>query len=148
VEGQQQSLLVFGGQQQSFFIFAIRQHLLLRRHRTAGRAAQQQATDDAPDKNARSSNPDRRERTGGAPGGSGRVDGDRGLYRRRDSPSPDRYHGHRGVQAVVRDIGPGGGWPTLMKTNYVEWTTVMRALLQVRHMWEAVRCCDVDYYED
>jgi hypothetical protein len=35
-----------------------------------------------------------------------------------------------------------------MKTNYVEWTTVMRALLQVRHMWEAVRCCDVDYYED
>jgi hypothetical protein len=33
------------------------------------------------------------------------------------SPSPDRYHGHRGVQAVVRDIGPHGGWPTLTKTN-------------------------------
>jgi hypothetical protein len=34
---------------------------------------------------------------GGSPDRHGRadswVDGDRGLYRRRDSPSPDRYHG-------------------------------------------------------
>jgi hypothetical protein len=29
--------------------------------------------------------------------------------RRRDSPSPDRYHGHHGIQAIVRDVGPGGG---------------------------------------
>jgi hypothetical protein len=42
--------------------------------------------------------------TGGAPGGGRRVDGDHGLYRRRGSPSSDRYHGHRGVQAVVMDI--------------------------------------------
>jgi membrane protein involved in colicin uptake len=27
----------------------------------------------------------------------GCVDGDRGLYRRRGSPSPDRCHGHRGI---------------------------------------------------
>jgi hypothetical protein len=54
------------------------------------------------------------------------VDEDRGLYRRRDSPSPDRYHGHHGIQAIVRDVGPGGGWPTLTKTNYVEWAAVMR----------------------
>jgi hypothetical protein len=33
---------------------------------------------------------------------------------------------------------------TLSKTNYVEWATVMR----VRHMCEAVRYDDVDYYED
>jgi hypothetical protein len=58
-------------------------------------------------------NPDRRGRVGGW------VDEDRGLYRRRSSPSPDRYHGHHGIQAIVRDIGPGGGWPTLTKTNYV-----------------------------
>jgi hypothetical protein len=65
-------------------------------------------------------NPDRHGRA------SDWVDGDRGLYRRRDSPSPDRYHGHHGIYAIVRDVGPGGGWPTLTKTNYVEWAAVMR----------------------
>jgi hypothetical protein len=106
----------------------------------------------------RGGSPDKRGRAGGAPGGGARggrvpdgggspdrreraggwVDGDRGLYRRRDSPSPNRYHGHHGVQAIVRDVGPGGGWPTLTKTSYVEWAAVMRVRLQVRHMWEAV----------
>jgi hypothetical protein len=86
--------------------------------------------------------PDRRGRAGGW------VDGDRGLYRRRGSPSPYRYHGHHGIQAIVRDVGPGGGWPTLTKTNYVEWAAVMRVRLQVRHMWEAIRYGDVHYYED
>jgi hypothetical protein len=65
-------------------------------------------------------NPDRHGRA------SDWVDGDRGLYRRRDSPSPDRYHGHHGIYAIVRDVGPDGGWPTLTKTNYVEWAAVMR----------------------
>jgi hypothetical protein len=104
--------------------------------------------DSAPGENARGDSSDGRRRADCAPGGGGRVHGDRGLYRRRDSPSPDRYHGHRGVHAVVRDIGPGGGWPTLTKTNYVEWAAVIRVRLQVRHMWEAVRYDDVDYYED
>jgi hypothetical protein len=70
---------------------------------------------------------------------------DRDLYRRRDSPSPDRYHG---IQAIIRGVGPGGGWPTLPKTNYVEWATVMRVRLQVWHMWETVRYGDVDYYKN
>jgi hypothetical protein len=52
-------------------------------------------------------------RRGGSPDGRGRVggwvDGDRGLYRRRGSPSPDRYHGHHGIQAIVRDVGLSGG---------------------------------------
>jgi hypothetical protein len=43
---------------------------------------------------------------------------------------------------------PDGGWPTLTKTNYVEWVAVMRVRLQVRHMWKVVRYGDVDYYED
>jgi hypothetical protein len=89
---------------------------------------------------------------GGSPDRRGRaddwVDGDRGLYRRRDSPSLDRYHGHHGIQAIVRDVGPDGGWPTLTKTNYVEWAAVMRVRLQVRHMWKAVRYDNADYYED
>jgi hypothetical protein len=116
----------------------------------------------------RGGSPDERGRAGGAPGGGvcggrvpdgggspdrrgragGWVDGDHGLYRRRSSPSPDRYHGHHGIQAIVRDVGPDGGWPTLTKTNYVEWATLMRVRLQVQHMWEAVRYGDVDYYED
>jgi hypothetical protein len=54
------------------------------------------------------------------------------------------YHGHRGIQAIVRDVGPGGGWPSLTKINYVEWAEVMRIRLQVQHMWYG----DVDYYED
>jgi hypothetical protein len=86
--------------------------------------------------------PDRHEHAGGW------VDEDRGLYRRHDSPSTDRYHGHHGIQAIVRDVGPSVGWPTLTKINYVEWVAVMRIRLQVRHMWEAVRYGDVDYYED
>jgi hypothetical protein len=48
------------------------------------------------------------------------ANGDRGLYRRCGSPSPDRYHGHRGIQSVVRDVSPGVGWSTLTKINYVE----------------------------
>jgi hypothetical protein len=91
-------------------------------------------------------------RGGGSPGVRGRVGGwvdrVRGLYTWRGSPSPDRYHGHHGIQAIVRDVSPGGGWSTLTKTNYVEWAAVMRVRLQVRHMWEAVRYGDVDYYED
>jgi hypothetical protein len=103
------------------------------------------------------SSPDGRGRAAGTPGGDARggrahsggsrVDGDRGRYRRRGSPSPDRCHGHHRIQAIVRDIGPGGGWPTLTKTNYVEWVAVMRVRLQVRHMWK-VRYGDIDYDED
>jgi hypothetical protein len=70
---------------------------------------------------------------GGSPDRRGRadswVDGYRGLYRRRGSPSSDRYYGHHGIH---------GGWPTLTKTNYVEWAAVMRVRLQMWHMWEAV----------
>jgi hypothetical protein len=84
----------------------------------------------------------RRRRAGGW------VDGDRGLCRRHGSPSPDKYHSHRRIQAIVRDIGPDSGWPTLTKTNYVEWAAVTRIRLQVRHMWEAIRYDDVNYYED
>jgi hypothetical protein len=93
---------------------------------------------------------------GGACGGSSNrrehtddwVHGDHGLYRRHGSPSLDRYHGHHGIQAIVRDVDPGGGGPTLPKINYVEWAAVMRVRLQVRHMWEAVQYGDVDYYDD
>ena len=66
-------------------------------------------------------------------GGGGWDDQDRGPY---------------GVRTVVREVGPGAGWPTLTKTNYVEWAAVMRIRLQVRHMWEAVQHGNIDYHED
>ena len=74
----------------------------------------------------------------------GRPDGERPLHRRRDSLSPDRRQGHYEVQAVVRD----GGWPTLTKTNYIEWAAIMKIRLQVRHLWEAVYYSDVNFDED
>jgi hypothetical protein len=77
----------------------------------------------APSGGARSGNQDRRGRA------DDWVDGDCGFYRRRGSPSPDRYHGHHGIQAIVRNVGPGGGWPTLTKTNYVKWVAVTRVRL-------------------
>jgi hypothetical protein len=117
----------------------------------AREAAREQATQwaAAHPQGRRGGSPDGHGCTGGAPGGGahggcapdgdgspdrrgrvdGWVDGDCSLYRRRDSPSPDRYHGHHGIQTIVRDVGPGGGWPILNKTNYVEWTTVMRVRL-------------------
>jgi CO/xanthine dehydrogenase Mo-binding subunit len=47
---------------------------------------------------------DRRGRFGGW------VDEDCDIYKRCDSLSLDRYHSHHGIQAIVRDVGPGGGW--------------------------------------
>jgi hypothetical protein len=111
-------------------------------------AVAQIGADGATGEGACGSSEDGRRHAGGAPGGGDRVDEDRGLYRRCDSPSSDRYHGCRMAQAIVRDIGPDGGWPTFTKTNYVEWAAVMRVRLQVCHMWEAVRYGDVDYHED
>jgi hypothetical protein len=102
----------------------------------------------SPDGRGRASGTSGTDACGGRAPSGGRVDGDRGSYRWRGSPSPDRRHGHHRIQAVVRDIGPGGGWPTLTKTNYIEWAAVMRVRLQVRHMWEAVRYGDVNYDED
>jgi hypothetical protein len=55
----------------------------------------------------------------------GRRDGERAPHRRRGSLSPDRHQGHYGVPAVVRD----GGWPTLTKTNYVEWAAIIKIRL-------------------
>ncbi|KAK3124877.1 hypothetical protein QOZ80_7BG0595270 [Eleusine coracana subsp. coracana] len=75
--------------------------------------------------------PDRRGRASDIPGGDAR--GGRALG---------------GGWTVVREVGPGGGWPTLTKTNYVVWAAVMRVRLQVRHMWDAVRYGDVDYNDD
>ena len=75
---------------------------------------------------------------GGAPRGGAHGDGG----------WDDQGRGLHGVRTVVRDVGPSVGWPTLTKTNYVEWAAIMRVRLQVRHMWEAVQDDAVDQHED
>ena len=50
------------------------------------------------------------------------------------------------MQTVVKDAG--GGWPLLTKTNYAEWSMVMKVKMQARSMWDAVRYGDADFDED
>jgi len=73
----------------------------------------------------------------------GRDAGTQSPHGLRASPSPDRRRGRRGrlgsplvVQTIVKDAG--GGWPMLTKTNYAEWSMVMKVKMQARRMWDAV----------
>jgi hypothetical protein len=50
------------------------------------------------------------------------------------------------VQTVVKDAG--GGWTTLTKTNYAEWSMVMKVKMQARRTWDAVQYGDADFDED
>jgi hypothetical protein len=36
----------------------------------------------------------------------------------------------------------------LTKTNYTEWSMMMKVKLQARHMWDAVRYGDADFTDD
>ena len=36
----------------------------------------------------------------------------------------------------------------LTKTNYVEWSMVMKVKMQARHMWDVVRYDNTDFDED
>ncbi|KAG8095136.1 hypothetical protein GUJ93_ZPchr0012g20236 [Zizania palustris] len=63
---------------------------------------------------------------------------------RRRSPSRGRSRTIRGGDIVVREIvreGGGSGamsYPSLTKTNYTEWSIIMRVQLQGAGLWEAV----------
>ena len=58
--------------------------------------------------------------------------------------SPDRYRVYHGLQAVVRDVGPGGGWPILTKTTFFRdrrpqaWQATQGAQ---RHPGQGARTC-------
>ncbi|VAI57386.1 unnamed protein product [Triticum turgidum subsp. durum] len=66
----------------------------------------------------------------------------------RDGGCNDQDRGLYEVRTVVRDVGSSVGWPTLTKTNYVEWAEIMKIRLQVRRLWEAVQDSNVDHLED
>ncbi|KAK1696495.1 hypothetical protein QYE76_013192 [Lolium multiflorum] len=74
---------------------------------------------------------------------------------RRRSPSPPpRRPRHRDagrrevvVERVVKDVG-GGSYPMLTRTNYTEWSLLMKVKLQARGIWDAIELGADDYQED
>jgi hypothetical protein len=51
------------------------------------------------------------------------------------------------VKAIIRDSG-STKWLVLTKTNYVEWSSMMKVKLEARRMWTAVRLGGVSRQED
>jgi hypothetical protein len=51
------------------------------------------------------------------------------------------------IHRSVREIG-NSGWPILTKTNYTEWSALMRVMLQGRHLWEAVSAGTGEFIDD
>jgi hypothetical protein len=51
------------------------------------------------------------------------------------------------IHRSVREIG-NSGWPILTKTNYTEWSTLMRVMLQGRHLWEAINVGTCEFIND
>ncbi|XP_066385284.1 uncharacterized protein [Miscanthus floridulus] len=79
--------------------------------------------------------------------------GSRSLVgRRHQLPSPERRRGRHGhspvLQMVYRDSGAGTPWPMLTKSNYHEWSLLMKVKLQARWLWKAVHIGGVDYDDD
>jgi hypothetical protein len=62
----------------------------------------------------------------------------------------NEHHGRELVvrERVAREVTGGSQWPTLTRTNYADWSVIMRVQLQVHGLWEAVREGDADDHED
>jgi hypothetical protein len=52
------------------------------------------------------------------------------------------------VERVMERVVPAGNFPVLTKTNYYDWATLMRVMLQARGLWDAVIVGTTDYTED
>ena len=88
------------------------------------------------------------ERTPSKPRSRSRRDASLSPVRR--GRSPGRAHGRELVvrERVVRDGGGSSKWPVLMRTNYADWSVIMRVQLQVHGLWDAVTEDDVDEHDD
>jgi hypothetical protein len=49
-----------------------------------------------------------------------------------------------------RDVSGGSGtaWPVLTRTNYNSWSLLMKVILRVRHLWDAIQSGTEDYDDD
>ncbi|CAN6196754.1 unnamed protein product [Urochloa humidicola] len=52
------------------------------------------------------------------------------------------------VVRVVREIGGSANWPMLTKTNYTQWSLLMKLKMKARHLWEAIEPGGVAPHED
>jgi hypothetical protein len=57
--------------------------------------------------------------------------------------------GKEEVVRVVRELGGGTAtWPMLTKTNYTQWSLVMKLKMKARHLWQAIEPGGVSEHED
>ena len=63
--------------------------------------------------------------------------------------SPERRRGKTTyvVKKTVRDVGRTQ-YPMLTRTNYVEWSVLMKVMLKARRLWAAVTVGTADEDED
>ncbi|CAN6181165.1 unnamed protein product [Urochloa humidicola] len=52
------------------------------------------------------------------------------------------------VVRVIREIGGAASWPMLTKTNYTQWSLVMKVKMQARNLWGAIKPGGVSLQED
>jgi hypothetical protein len=69
------------------------------------------------------------------------------------SPPPRQPHHHGGdrnivTERVVEKSSSSLVFPTLTRTNYTEWSLVMKVNLQAAGLWEVIHSSDGDYRED
>jgi hypothetical protein len=53
----------------------------------------------------------------------------------------------RVIQTIIRDSG-NTQWTVLTKTNYVEWSSMMKVMIEARRMWNIVCLGDASRHED
>jgi hypothetical protein len=57
-----------------------------------------------------------------------------------DDTSKDRVV----IQRVIHEVGDGSSYPALTKTNYSDWTLLMKVKLKVRALWSVIENGGVD----
>jgi hypothetical protein len=64
----------------------------------------------------------------------------RGRHHRRGSPLPV-------IQRVIKEFGGSMPWLMHTKTNYNDWSLLMKVRLRARQLWDAVEFSDVEFHE-
>jgi hypothetical protein len=52
------------------------------------------------------------------------------------------------IQTVIREVGGGSSYPTLTKTNYSDWTLLMKVKLNARALWSIIEDGGADQQEE
>ena len=51
------------------------------------------------------------------------------------------------LHRTIEEVG-NAGWPMLTRTNYIDWVTLMRVMLQGRYLWDAVNVGTTNFTDD